>query len=56
MDRRVTIFEMSEQAARREKKARPQAGQRKLKPVRKSSARTSSRPSAKGARKRSRPR
>jgi len=44
MERKPTIFEMAEAAARREKKARPQAGQRKLKPARKSSPRTSSRP------------
>ncbi|MFN2546953.1 MAG: hypothetical protein ABR567_05950 [Myxococcales bacterium] len=42
MEHRVpTIFEVAEQAA---KKARPEAGQRKLKTTRKASGRTSRRP------------
>jgi len=47
MEHRIhTIFEVVEQAARRQKKAQPQAGARKLKATRKASARTSRRPPA----------
>jgi hypothetical protein len=53
MEHRVpTIFEFAEQAARQQKKAKPQAGQRKLKPARKASGRTSRRPPATPRRKR----
>jgi hypothetical protein len=53
MEQRVpTIFEVAEQAARRQKKATPQAGQRKLKRARKASGRTSRRPPATPKRKR----
>jgi len=46
MEHKGTIFEMVEEAARRQQKQQPQAGQRKLKPARKGSARTSLRPAA----------
>lgn len=42
MEQRIpTIFEVVEQAERRQKKAQPEAGQRKLKPARKPSGKTS---------------
>jgi hypothetical protein len=46
MEHKVTIFELVEQAVRRQQKEQPQMGQRKLKPARKASARTSRRPAA----------
>ena len=46
MEHKGTIFEMVEEAARRQQKHQPQAGQRKLKPARKASARTSLRQAA----------
>ena len=46
MEHKVTIFEMVEESVRRQQKERPQTGQRKLKPARKASARTSRRPAA----------
>jgi hypothetical protein len=53
MEHRVpTIFEVAEQATRQQKKATPQAGQRKLRPARKASGRTSRRPRAAPRRKR----
>ena len=51
MEPRVpTIWEMAEEAERRQKKAQPQTGTRKLKPVRKASARTSRRPARRKSR------
>ena len=45
MERRVTtIFEVAEQAERRQQKTQPQTGQRKLKPARKASGKTSHSP------------
>ena len=53
MENRVpTIYELAEQAERRQQKAQPQAGQRELKPARKASGRTSRRPQAKPQKKR----
>jgi hypothetical protein len=46
MEHKGTIFELVEEAVRRQQKGRPQTGQRKLKPARKASARTSRRPPA----------
>jgi hypothetical protein len=45
MEHKVTIFQMVEEAMRRQKKEQPPTGQRKLKRARKASARTS-RPAA----------
>ena len=53
MEHRVTtIFEVVEQAERRQKKAQPQEGQRKLKIARKASGRTLQRPKPKQQKKR----
>ena len=50
MEHRIhTIFEVAEEAARRQKKERPHSGTRKVKSTRKASARTSRRPAAKKA-------